>query len=297
MTIIFCQLIFSATPLFTKVALSDFEPLTLGLLRFVIAAIILNLILLISGQFRSISRKNRLTVIFLGLLIAPINQGFFLFGLELTTPGHSALMFSMTPLFVYILAIPILSEKFYPGKMAGILIALAGVIIILLDRNITVEPKFYWGDLLIMVAVIAWALYIVLGKKLVAELGSIVAYSYSITAGMFLFLPMGAHSAAAADFMQPSLIAWAGLLYIAVLTTSTAFPLWYWALKYMEASRLSIYMYIQTILATFWSYIFLSEELTLNFILGGITILAGVFITEKYYALNSAISHSSASST
>ncbi|MBD3217780.1 MAG: EamA family transporter [candidate division Zixibacteria bacterium] len=295
--IIFCQLIFSATPLFTKIALNDFDPFTLGFLRFVIATMVLNLLMLIQGRYKRLSKKNLLKIIILGFLIAPVNQGFFLIGLEMTTPGHSALMFSMTPLFVYILAIPMLSEKFYFGKMGGILIALAGVIIILLDRNITVEPKFYWGDLLILMAVIAWALYIVIGKKVVAELGSIAAYSYSITAGMILFIPMGSYGTITTDFSQISVIAWIGLLYISLLTTGTAFPLWYWALKYMEASRLSIYMYIQTILAALWSYVFLSEQLTTNFIVGGITILAGVFITERYYPLKSTTSQSSSSST
>jgi drug/metabolite transporter (DMT)-like permease len=49
----------------------------------------------------------------------------------------------------------------------------------------------------------------------------------------------------------------------------------------MEASKLSVFIFLQPLLATILSYIFLSEQLTRNFVAGGIIVLAGVFIAER----------------
>jgi drug/metabolite transporter (DMT)-like permease len=279
--IIFGQVVFSATPLFIKIALRDFDPFTFGIIRFVISVILLNLFLLIIGKPLIPKRKDWFWVALLGFLAIPANQGLLFIGLEYTTPGHSALLYGLTPILVYLFAIPILKERFIFKKLVGILMAFAGVVIILLDRNITIEPKFATGDIIIFFGVIAWALYTVFGKTLVKRLGSILAITYTMTFGTLIFLPIGAYNTISFSYADVTGLSWVAVLFTAIITSGIAYPVWYWALKYMEASKLSVFIYFQPILATVLSYIFLAEQLTTNFVVGGIVVLMGVFVAER----------------
>jgi drug/metabolite transporter (DMT)-like permease len=279
--ILFGQIVFASTPLFAKIALRDFDPMTLGLIRFTVSMIILNGFLLVQRKKIIPPKEHWGMILLLGFLALPANQGLFLIGLQYTSPGHSALMYSLTPLFVYMLAIPLLKERLKFKKVIGILIAFAGVVAILLDGNIKMEPNFVWGDLIIFFGVIAWALYTVLGKKLVDKLGSVYAITYTLTAGAFLFVPMGIYNTATFDFTQVDILPWVALAFVTIVTSSIAYPIWYWALKYMEASKLTVFIFLQPVLAALLSYIFLSEELTTNFIVGGSIVILGVILTEK----------------
>ncbi|MBD3217779.1 MAG: EamA family transporter [candidate division Zixibacteria bacterium] len=279
--IIFGQVVFAATPLFLKIALRDFDPLTLGIIRFVISIVILNIFLLTQGRKIIPEKKHWLWIAFLGLLAIPGNQGLLFYGLQFTTPGHAALMYGLTPVLVYLLAIPLLKERFRIRRMLGILLAFAGVVVVLSDQNITIEPEFVKGDIIIFLGVIAWALYTVFGKELVKKMGSIQAITYTMTFGTILFIPIGAYNTVTFDYAGADLLPWIALLYTAVITSGIAYPVWYWALKYLEASKLSVFIFFQPLLATVFSYIFLSEQLTHNFVAGGIVVLIGVFIAER----------------
>ena len=273
------QVVFAATPLFAKITLREIDPLTVGVLRFGTSAIILNIFLALQGKRIIPPKKYWLPIIFLGFLAIPANQGCFLFGLQFTSPGHSALLYSMTPLFALLLAIPLLKERLTALKAIGMLIALGGVLIVLLDRNITTEPDFVIGDLIITAGVITWALFTVRGKPLVQEIGSVAAITTTMTAGAILFLPLGIYNTVTFDYSGVSSQAWIGLAFITFITSAVAYPMWYWALKYMEASKLTVFIFLQPVLASIMSYIFLSEELTTHFVSGGIIVIAGVILT------------------
>ncbi len=279
--IILGQIIFASTPLFIKVGLRDFDPFTLALIRFLISIILLNIFLWIKGIRLIPKRKNVLLVLFLGLMAIPLNQGLLFYGLQFTTPGHASLMYGLTPILVYLFAIFILREKFKLRKLLGILAAFGGILLVLVDQDVDISPHFAAGDLIIFGGVVAWALYTVYGKRLVKEIGSLQAIVYSMTFGTLLFVPVGAYPALTFDYGTASSLSWISLLYIAVITSGIAYPVWYWALKYMEASKLSVFIYTQPILATTLSAIFLHEALTTNFIIGGIIVILGVAFTER----------------
>jgi len=147
--------------LFAKRALMEIPALPLGLLRFAGAAVLL-LILLRRvrppGQ-RLPPRGEWKKLLFLSFIGVPVNQGFFLFGLQLSTAAHAALLYTLTPLFVLLLAQALIGES--PGRRttAGTALALGGTIYVLLQRGVGASREPLAGDLLLLVAVVAWAVY------------------------------------------------------------------------------------------------------------------------------------------
>jgi drug/metabolite transporter (DMT)-like permease len=105
-----------------------------------------------------IERRDIPRLLLLGLLAVPLNQGFYLFGLTRSTPSHGALLYALTPLVVLLLAGRILHERGLWAKLAGVLMAFAGVVVILLSAG-SREARALTGDVMLLVAVFAWALY------------------------------------------------------------------------------------------------------------------------------------------
>jgi drug/metabolite transporter (DMT)-like permease len=277
--IIVGQLIAGGTFPIAKIAVSSIEPFTLALLRFGIASVAMVLIIVATGRVRKIERGDWLRFIMIGLLAVPLNQLLFLYGLKFTTAGRSALYYGATPIFVFLMAILYLKEKVTPLKIIGIGASFAGVTVILQGGRM--DEGVLFGDLLVILAVIAWAAYTVLGKNLLPKYGSLTVTAYALIIGTLAYLPIGIVPAIRFDYSQVPNVAWLSLLYIALMTSVVAYSIWYWALARMEASKLAIFQNLQPVFAAILSMIVVSETFGLDFYLGGVLVIGGVLLTQR----------------
>lgn len=230
---------------------------------------------------RVIAREDNIRLWWLGVLAIPINQGFFLYGLQWTTAGHSALLYGLTPMFVLVLAAWQLGERITRWRAAGIILAFVGVAVVLFEQGIVLSRRQFTGDVLVLVAVAAWALYTVWCKPLVRKYGGLVVTARSLAYGTILFIPIGLF--AIGDFEPASVAwdAWGGLLYTALLTSVFSYTIWNWSLGYIDAAQVAVFNNFQPVIAAVLGWVLLDEPLTAVFILGGILVLIGVYITEK----------------
>ncbi len=278
--LILFQLLSSGTHLIAKGALSAIGPLALCLLRFTSASAALLLYQRSRSAPFGIARSDLPRFLLLGLLVVPLNQGFFLFGLARSTPSHAALLYALTPLVVLAFAGRLLGERNRMSKFAGMAVAFSGVVLILLERGLKREAEVLIGDLLILVAVFAWSLYTVLSKPLVGRYGATRVTTWSIVAGTLLTLPALAIPGALPPLASVRPAVWGGILYLAIGTSVIAYPLWMYALRHLEASKVAITANMQPILTTILSWIFFREEFTAAFFFGAALILAGVTWVE-----------------
>jgi drug/metabolite transporter (DMT)-like permease len=92
---------------------------------------------------------------------------------------------------------------------------------------------------------------------------------------MFIFLP---HNIQLSEITVSN---WLQIGYLGIFTSGIGYALWYSVLKKMDASRISVFNNLQPLLTTILAMIFFNQVLTLHFILGGILILIGVYVTQK----------------
>lgn len=253
----------------------------MALMRFLLAAAVLWPIGERKRAGRTIERRDHYRLWLLGLLAIPINQAFFLYGLQWTTTGHSALLYGLTPLFVMLFAAWKLGERITVWRIAGVTLAFGGVVVVLFEKGVALAPEQFTGDILVLIAVIAWALYTVLGKPLIEKYGAMVVTARAMAYGTILFIPIGLSTIGDFEPATVGIDAWAGLLYCALLTSVVAYSLWFWALKYIDATRVAVFNNFQPVIAALLGWALLSEPLTLTFIGGGVLVLIGVFVTGK----------------
>ncbi len=274
------QLLAGLTFPIAKFGLAKIEPFTFAFFRFVLSSIVLLTIVHLRRNGPPIEKKDYLRIIGLGVLIIPFNQTTYLAGQKMTAASHGALLFATVPIWLFVAGLIHLKEKFMLRRGIGVVLGLAGVIIIINGAAVEISTDYVWGDLIILGAVMAWVYYTILGKSLVVKYGAWRVTAYALSSGSLLYFPFGLYRACTFDYAAVPWGAWLCVLYAAFGVSVTAYVLWYWLLKHMEASRLAVFNNIQPVIASVAALIFLEEPIGLSLIIGGLIVLTGVLITE-----------------
>jgi len=263
-----------------KLGLNSFDPFVYAFFRFLFTSAIFSVILLFRRSNVSIPPRDHLKILLVGIVLIPANQLLFLVGQSLTTASHASLLFATTPIFIYLLAVLILKEKATFRRTFGIIIATAGVYLILTSGKIRFGREHLLGNLLIIAAVIAWAFGTIIGKPLAQKYGALRVTGLALTYGSLLYFPFGIYKTVQYPLSTVPWVGWFSVAYMAVVVSTFAYVLWYWILKYMEASRVAVIQNLQPIVASAAAVALLGEPITRHFVIGGVIILGGVLLTE-----------------
>jgi drug/metabolite transporter (DMT)-like permease len=276
------QFLASTTHIVAKNLTSEMQPAAILFFRAEIASIVFaSIVALRRGSIKRIAKKDILTLFILGIINIPINQFLFFTAISLTTAPNVALAYALSPVFVFGIAAIFFKEKVSPLKIVGIITAISGTIMILSERGIGFHSQYFVGNILALTASISWAFYTVLGKNFTMKYGAIYSNSLTSIIGFFVFIPIFFILPESKSMVEPSVINWFQVFYLAIISSVVSYILWYWALKRADASKVSVFNNIQPILTTVLAVLFFGQELTLIFIIGGLITLAGVLLTQK----------------
>ena len=130
----------------SKYGLEYIDAFVFAFYRFVISSIVLFAFVKVKRHAIPIDRKDYPKIIGLGALIIPFNQTLYLWGQSMTAAGHGAFLFATVPIWIFLLAITYLKEKATWQRTLGVLVALAGVIIIMTSGETEVSTEYLLGD-------------------------------------------------------------------------------------------------------------------------------------------------------
>ncbi len=263
-----------------KLGLNEIEPFTFAFLRFALASLFYIPVLFFLRKKKVIPLWDHVRIFIIGIVLIPFNQVIFLVGQSKTTASHSSLLFATIPIFIYILAIIFLGEKATIRRTLGIIVAALGVYFILSGGRAEFSGNYLLGDLLVMVAVIAWAVATVMAKPLAVKYGAFRVTGLALVYGSILYMPYGFYRFLSFELDDLSHAAWFSVFYLAIVVSVLAYFLWYWVLKYMEVSRVAVIQNIQPVIASAVAVSVLNESIGRNFIIGGIIVIFGVILTE-----------------
>lgn len=273
-------LIWSCNYIVGKITLRHIDAFTLVSFRFPVAAAVA-----LSIYF---SRKNRVrprlrdlwTFVYLGFFGILINQGCFTIGLSFTSSEHSVIVVALGPLLVLLFAALLKLEKLTIGKSVGMAISIAGIVLLETGRGASLHSPLLLGDLITLGGVTGFATYTVLGKRVAANYDAISMTAFNIVVAAILVSPFAVHQALHLDWGKVGWVGWAGMFYMATLSSTVAYMIFYWILRYMDASRVVVLNYCQPILVVLLSIPILCEHPTRNFIAGSALVLLGVYMAE-----------------
>jgi RarD protein len=276
------QLIASGTHIVSKNLTLTLQEPQIILIRGIISGTIYALWILYKRKsLIRIEKKDIFLLSILGLLNIPLNQYVFFIAIKHTTPPNVALAYAITPVFVLIISHFYFKEKITKLKLAGIVISISGSIILLLEKGLDGSSQYLLGNSLALIASFSWALYTILGRKFSLKYGPIYSTGLSMIWGLILFIPIFFVQNASLNLSSIDTFSWLNLLYVGVITSVIGYAMWYFALSKMDASRVAVFNNLQPILTTILSIIIFNQEISSIFIIGGITVLIGVFVTQR----------------
>ncbi len=277
----FHTLISAGTYLIAKRTLAEFDPLVFAFYRFCLASIVLTSIIFARGYRLPFARREWPLIIALAMLAIPLNQCLFLYGLRFTLPTHSALLYSTTPVWVYLLSVWRAQESMTRMKTVGIFIALPGVIAFLAEKGLAMRTDYLLGDSIILVAVWSWAAYTVLGRPLVMRKGAVAVTAYTLILGTIIYFPFGLFLSARFAYGGVTWVGWSGIVYTGILTSVVAYIIWYWGIKRMKPLKTAIFINLQPIVTALLAYLFMGDRLSAGSVISGTVILTGVFMVQR----------------
>ncbi len=256
-----------------KYVLDKVPPFTVSLVRYAVAFLLLFLFIRIR-KYRPIERKDYKPIFligFLGYFVALVLQ---LLGTKFSSASFAALVNSLNPIVIMLMAALLLHEKLTFQKITGIVLGLAGVYIIIGGVH---GSGMMAGIVLSLVSVLLWSYVSILIRKMSHRYPPLLITAWSMGVALVCTLPVSV-----VELIRTP-VAWdAGvvlaLLHMAVMCTCVAHLLWNESLSLTEAGTCSAFYPVQPLSATALGILLLGETVTPSFWTGSALILMGVML-------------------
>lgn len=233
-----------------------------------------------SKQSASIDLKDLGRFILCALTGVAINQMLFVKGLTMTSTIHAALLMLSTPILISVFAFFWLREKFSGWNGLGLVLGIAGALLLVLSR----DPQGIAstkGDLLILINAISYAIYFILVKPLMIKYSPLHVIRWVFTLGFLLILPFAWNDVASINWAQVQASHIAALGSVVFFGTFITYAFNTYGLKHLGAATTGSYIYTQPIFAAIISALLLHEHFSLEKILAALLIFGGVYLVSK----------------
>jgi drug/metabolite transporter (DMT)-like permease len=270
----------------TKIALRDLSPVALVWARFTLAIPILGAVVLARRQLRPISGRDFgyfLLLGFLGITFHQWLQSHALLTSQATTTGW---IIATTPLSIAILGRVFLKERLDAWGVAGILIALLGVLLVIArgDLGSIVIGRFGApGDVLILISTVNWAVFSVLSRGGLKRHPAALMIFYVMLLGWLLttvlFTAQGGFQHTAWRTLSGQGLA--ALLFLGLICSGVAYVFYYDALEGLPASRVGVLFYLEPLVTVVVAAALLGESVRFGTMLGGAIILGGIWMVNR----------------
>ena len=248
------------------------EPLALAMARMTGAALVFQVFMRAAGRLRPLPWVDHARIGALSVLGIVLNQTLYLVGLRITTAFAAALLGATIPVFTAAVAIVLRVERADVRTWIGLALAFAGVLWLTGIGSIDV------GALVIALNCLSYSLYIVLSKPVIERVGAATLVTWLFTWGAVILAPLGG-VALVSGAAHWSARGWLLVAFFVAVPTIFAYFANAWALARTSPTVVTIYIYLQPLLAALLQWFQLGVPVTSRalvataFILGGVAVV------------------------
>ncbi|QNB46431.1 EamA family transporter [Thermanaerosceptrum fracticalcis] len=205
---------------------------------------------------------------------------------QYTTATNTALINSFSPVTVILFSFIFLKERITLRQLGGIIFSFAGVVLIIARgkwENL-IGLTFNKGDLIMLVAVLLWAVYSMVLKLKGRLAPSKAVFAASILGGLIFTTPLIIYENYQGGIEWIRNLApyhYLSLLYFGIFPTIVSFLFFNKAMLELGPNRANIYQNLVVVFASLFGIIFLQEKLIYAHLLGGVLIITGVYLTSQ----------------
>jgi len=239
----------------------------------------------IAGFFikkEKIQLRDYMYIFFAAIFGVALNMLSFFKGLSMTTPISGAVMMVTTPILVLTFSSIFLGEKARLKKISGIIIGLIGAIVLIAyGKNLGKGNNEFLGNSLVFVNAASFALYLILIKSLTSKYHPLTFAKWLYLFGLIMVIPFGLKEVNQIDFNNLSNIILLKIGFIIVFTTFITYLFNLLAIKKLKPTTVSIFIYLQPVIATAYALLVKSDSLNNVKIIATLLIFVGVYLVTS----------------
>ncbi|HEX2494444.1 MAG TPA: DMT family transporter [Steroidobacter sp.] len=270
--------IWGSTFVVTKDLIVDLPPFTAAFARVAIGALVLAPLAI--TRHRGGPRLPWRALVVMSFFGVTFYYLMFNLALKYTSAVQGALVQSSIPAATALAAVFWLRERATAVRWLGIGLSMLGVLIIFSGGGSVGAERPLLGNALMFASVLAWGFYTSLAKR-VAAIDAIVTTACIMALGGAMLAPIAAYELIGYGWPTLSAKSWAGLVYLGAMASGAAYVLYNGALKHMDASQAGAYTNLIPVVGVLAGVILLEEPLSARAIIGGLVVMAGVWVASR----------------
>ena len=227
--------------------------------------------------------RDRLMFIGAALTGLLFNQCCFTIGLSITSPINASIVTTSMPIFAMILAALILREPITGKKALGVLMGCSGALILILSSAAHADARVgdIRGDLLCLFAQFSFALYLSLFNPLMKRYNVFTVNKYMFSWATLMLLPLSSYHVYGVISQPIPLLTWIEVGYVVVCGTFFCYILTMIGQRTLRPTVVSVYNYVQPIVAVAASLIMGISTMKLTHVLAVVLVFSGVWLVVK----------------
>jgi len=233
----------------------------------------------------NIIKKEFKKLFFLGAMGCGVCGAFPFLAGETTTVTNMGIIYTSSPIFIILISAIFFNEKINFMKIIGLISCLIGVFVIIVkgDLNLLLNLNFTIGDLWMLAAAIGWALYSIYLFYWKSELPIFQRFTLVAFFGAISLLPFYIIEEVVVQRTSFNLQFFSWVVFAAISPGIIAFTLYTQAQKSLGASLTGFTLYVFTIYAAIYGFIFFDEKLETFHYIGTVLVFIGVYLAKKNY--------------
>ncbi len=228
-------------------------------------------------------RQGWKTLLLLGVLGVGCFNTLVYIGLQTTTATNGVVLNSVIPILILGISRVFLGQRLGKIQIAGVLLSLGGVwtLIFRADPALMQQLRIEPGDLWILAAVLCWAVYTVMMRRIPISFHPLTLLTATIGIGVLALFPVFLwefSSGARFALNVPNL---GTILYVGVFASLVAYSCWNRGVQIIGANRAGLFLHLIPVFGTLLSVVFLGEKLQAFHGLSIGFIFLGIYMTQR----------------
>jgi len=279
-SLLLVQIIFGFHYMTTSIIVEEVDPFEWTAIRILFAGFIMYS--LYSKKIDNFPNGNEwYFLVLLSLLGIVLNTAFFTKGLELTTPAHASLISCMIPVITFLFAWILGREGLNLYKSLSLVVAMSGALILMEVDKLDISSDLFVGDVFIFINFTCFGLFLVLSKSMIEKHSSLGLSVLVMSIGALLLIPVAVYGIYNnwESWLNLSWWIYFAAFYSIFFATVITYSLNYYAMEYVDSSKVALFIYLQPVVAGTLSVAIGKDEITTRLILSSVLIMLGLILS------------------
>jgi drug/metabolite transporter (DMT)-like permease len=254
-----------------------------GIRQFLSGLILVSFFLIKGHQLPGWNVMKKISVQSIFLLC--IANGLLTWSVEYISGGLAAIIAALVPLFIALFTVWLSKcAKITRWMLVGLIVGFAGVLTIFYDYLAQMQNKsFLFGVVLAILSVLSWSFGTVYSSKQKPPIDILFNVGLQMLIAGIVVLTVCGITGKYVNLANVGQSSWLALSYLIVFGSLVAYSAYVFVISKLPPTQVSVYAYINPIVAVVLGWLLLSEKMNVNMIIGTLITLSGVWLVNREF--------------